>query len=68
MKISRKSKREVEQVFIDGKGWIQLTRPIQLRRLWWKSNPFRMASAVRFVGLGDYMVKELTQPKAKVAK
>lgn len=64
MKISRKSKRHIDQAFVEGQGWIEIRPSIPLRRLWWKRNKLRKASAVKFVGLGDYKVSELLTREA----
>ncbi len=61
-KFTKKTKQPIDQIFIDGQGWISI-RPIPLRRFWWKKNSERYqrlgkVEAVRFVKYGDYRVDE----------
>jgi hypothetical protein len=60
MTIGRKSKKLVDQVFINGRGWIAI-KPTPLRRLWWqdKADLMRHVESVHFVAHGDYRVTEL---------
>ena len=58
---NRKSKKLVDQVFDRDRGWVQLSKAMPLRRLWWrdKESIMRHVEAVHFVELGDFKLSEL---------
>ena len=60
MKIGRKSKKLIDQIFIRGLGWLQF-KPMPLRHLWWaeKQHKYRDAESVHFIDFGDYRIEEL---------
>lgn len=60
MKIGKKSRKLIDQVFLKGRGWIHF-KAIPLRWLWraHQQRKYRDAEAVHFVEHGDYLISEL---------
>lgn len=60
MKISKKTKKIVDQIYDPKYGWRDI-KPVPLRRLWWKDrlNVMRYVTVVHFRELGDYKISEL---------
>jgi len=63
---SLKTKKLVDQIFIDGRGWIKLRKAMPLRRLWWRDKAHVMVhcEAVHFTDIGDFTIAELRRPRA----
>lgn len=60
-KLRWKSRAKISQVFVLGRGWLELAKDMPLRQLHWRKTAakFRGWTRVRFVDFGDYSREEL---------